>query len=133
MAESLRDLVSREVFDLPESVEKIVRIRAIKAIDPSTGDVSEISGPVDIDVYKPLTFVFTDRETGAQKTAQGYTLLVEEEDGAQVMKPWNVVAKKLIMRQHPLLESGAIFKGRWKVRGVGPAPKTVYSFDPVPE
>jgi len=134
MSTPLRDLVNREVTELPEGVAKTLRFAGVLVTEIATGREVELSGPVDLSRYGSVTMTFTDRASGFEKSVQGITFLVIEEDGAPVRKPLNVVSRRLIDALRGDLATGTYTTTRYTIMASEAAPKTKYSVtrEPIP-
>lgn len=131
---ALKDLVNREVTELPDGVAKRLRFVGVLVTEISTGREVELSGPVELSRYGSVTMTFTDRASGFEKSVQGITFIVIEEDGSPVRKPLNVVSRRLIDALRGDLASGAYTSTRYTIMASEPAPKTKYSVtrEPIP-
>jgi len=124
---SLRDLVSREVVELPEGVEKVLVFSGVQIRELATGREVTLREEVNLDLYGPVTMRFTSPATGLETSRPGIRFLVVEEDGEEVPeKPLNVISVRLLERLKPDLESGAYLRYRYRITAVGAAPKTQY-------
>ncbi len=131
MASTLRSLTSREVSELPrDGATKTFRFAGVIVGDPRTGAEVTIEGPVNLDLFRPLTFGGVNAG-GVAWEREGFALLVIEEDGvATPRRRLNVVARRLIELLHADLETGSYMHTRYPIQGVGSPPKTRYSFPP---
>ena len=129
---SLRDMVSREVVELPEGEEKLLAFGSIEVNDMARGELVRLTGPVDLDHYGAFPMELTNPRTGLKARVDGVRFWVTEEDGVKVDKPLNVVSRRLIGQLHGDLESGAIFSQRYAITSLGTPPKTVYQVRRLP-
>ena len=129
---SLREMVSREIVELPDGEEKQLVFYAVEANDLALGQLVRLTGPVDLDRYGAFPMELTNPRTGLKVRIDGVRLWVREENGHVVDKPLNVVSKRLIGQLHGDLESGEIFRTRYAITGVGAPPRTEYQVKRTP-
>jgi len=75
--------------------------------------------------FGPMTF--TDAVTKQEKTVQGLSLDVIEEDGRKVDKSLNIVSKRLIAKLRPYLENKTEIKDLFTITAQGSGLATDYS------
>jgi len=129
---SLREFISREPVEFPMNVEKTVRVGAVVAKNLETGELEKIKGPVDLDRYGPFPMELTSRATGLKITTSGIRLIVVEEDGEPVRKPWNIVSRRLFSQLMGDLETGNYLRYRYAVTAIGEPPRRRYQVRRVP-
>jgi hypothetical protein len=120
-------MVSKEVVETPEGVEKVLVFEGAIVTDVKTGREIEVKGPVDLEQHGARDMSFAHPVTGQTTTRPGLTLIVKEEDGQAVHKPLNVLSKRLIAALHADLASGDYLKYRYHITAVDPPPKTHYT------
>ncbi len=104
-----------------------LRFRGVRVFDPALLVEREVSGPVDFARFGSCTFELTQPDTGRRIEVQGLCLLVSEIDGVAVDKRLNVVAKRLIERLRPSLESGTYLKLAFTITKLGERPRSTFS------
>ena len=129
---SLREMVSREIVELPDGEEKLLVFYAVEANDLALGQLVRLTGPVDLDRYGAFPMELTNPRTGLKARVDGVRFWVSEENGLKVDKPLNVVSKRLIGQLHGDLASGEIFRTRYAITSVGAPPRTDYQVRRIP-
>jgi hypothetical protein len=132
MTIALKDLISREVAEMPEGVTKSFVFEGAQVIHLDSMQVVEIRGPVDLSAHGALLMAFTSPVTGETLTRPGITLIVCEEDGQPVHKPLNIISKRLIAQLAPDLADGSYLKQRYTILATDAPPKTRYSITRTP-
>ena len=127
MSIPLKDLVSKEVVELPEGVTKSLVFEGVQVMHLDSNQAVEIQGPVDLSAHGALLMQFTSPVTGETLTRPGVTLIVKEEDGLPVRKPLNIISKRLIAQLAPDLADGSYLKQRYRILATDLPPKTRYS------
>lgn len=132
MSIPLKDLVSKEVVELPEGVTKVLVFEGVQVMNLALNQLVEIQGPVDLDAHGAVDMAFTSAATGETLKRPGITLIVKEEDGEIVHKPLNVISKRLIAQLAPDLADGSYLKQRYQILATDAPPKTRYSVTRTP-
>ena len=123
---SLFDLVSREVAELPNGVEKSYRFAGVEVWSKALKAPVAVKGPVPFQDYEGIDMELTNPRTGMKDKVKGIRFLVTEEDGQKVDKPLNVVSKRLIAQLQYDLENGQFTRLLYRITAVGASPKTTY-------
>ena len=129
---SLREMVSREIVELPDGEEKLLAFSSVEVNALASGELVRLTGPVNLDQYGSFPMELTNPRTGLLARVPGIRFWVREENGLSCDKPLNVVSKRLIGQLHGDLESGEIFRQKYAITAVGSAPHTTYQVRRMP-
>lgn len=127
MSIPLGEVRSRAVVALEDNVEKKLIFRGFTGMNMRTRQLEFVPGPVDLSIYGTYEQRGVNPRTNQPFVAQGITLHVSRENGADVDKPLNIVSKDLMQRLRPDLQSGDYLKKEYTITAVGVAPATTYT------